>query len=327
MRATVLIPALAACSPGAADTGDGPGTSDAQQGCRSCAIRDAHSYSIELRLKVQRAPLAAGRDATLRWSELGHDIFGRPLDPRTDLVSATLFRFHDLDPGALLADLSENRLRQETVGAFWSCDPQGGACALSSFSILGHALIPSTDFVDELGPYLLVLSSGRDGGIRSMIFLDPGPIGGPSTARVLDGSAHAQILPDLSPPDALFLASGPEVELDWSALSLDAWGDPLQASRLDRLRLDRLALDPVEIGTHLAELESLSQESWEAPIAGRSALRLGELQGETPLLGVDAESTWLATAWCDTCLFDLPVFAVLLRPASAPQLRHPARVQ
>lgn len=327
MRATLWIPALAACTPGPTDTGDVPATPDVEAGCRSCAIGDASSYSIEVRLNVQRAPLAAGREATLRWSELRHDIFGRELDPLTDLQSATLFRFNGLDQRALLADLSDNRLRQETVGAFWSCDPYGGACALSSFSILGHALIPATDFVDDLGLYLLVLSSGGAGGIRSMIFLDPTATFGPSNARVLDGSASAFVLPDLSPPEAITVASGPEIELDWSSLTMDAWGDPMLPARLERLRLDRLPVDPLELGLRLAELEALSVESWETPIVGRSALGLEELQGETPFLGVDEQSTWLATAWCDTCLFDLPVFAVLLGPASATQLWYPARVQ
>lgn len=305
--------ALGACRSSPGDSAEGP-----EAGCRTCEIRDVHNLGLDLRLSVETQALAAGSDAALRWTALDRDLFGRPLDPLGEIRSATLYLFHDIEPQQILDELGQNVLQQGAVSAFWTCPPAEGGCSLSDFSLVGHPLIPATDFDASLGPWLLVLSSGSAGGIRSLSFLEPSLDSEQHELSVTADSAVAAVTSDLASVPPLGLASGADIVLDWSGLSTDSWGRPLEATRLDRLRLDRLDLGPKELGARLPELAALSLESWQAPLTGDTALDLAQLVGERQFDGLDTESTWLATAWCDTCLFELPPIGLLLERVPTP---------
>jgi hypothetical protein len=178
-------------------------------------------------------------------------------------------------------------------------------------------VVPSRDFVPALGTFLLELRRTGDGGLASLLFLEPDP-GSAATVAAVDGhSATLSVGSDLAGRAPLRVAEGSALTLDWSGLDRDARGLPLAPSEVSHLVVARYDETPEELAVRLPELDALAAERWELAVAGSSRAELAALPGETPFAGVDGNGTWLLALTCTGQDFDLPCFLVRLEPAQS----------
>ncbi len=303
-------------STGDGGSGDGGAGDGGDASCTDCTLEDALAFQLTVQLDVLSQPQRAGQDTMLDWSALEHDMFGRVVDPVDDIDGVTLYRFDGIDQDALLDGFGNDALQQSWVTAFWTCAPVDARCGLSTFDLVGHPFIPAADFVADTGPWLLVLTSAGNGGVRSLALIEPRDDVTAGRVEVGDQTAVATLDIDLDAARLVVPVATPTLSLDWSALTVNGWGHTLEHQRLDLLRLDRLELAADQLASAIPGLDAHATDSWTADIAGLQALAFSDLQGDNAFAGIDADGTWLVTAWCTTCSLDLPRLAVLLAPGA-----------
>jgi hypothetical protein len=277
-------------------------------------LEDAHNLSFGLALEADSTELLAGNDATLSWSELEEDLLGRPLSSCEAITQASLHLLGAEEEDQVLSVLAMGGFPQDRVRATWSCAPADCSCLLSSFSFVGHALVPAVDFVEGRGLWLMTLSGQPGEGLAGLAFLDPSASGGVELL-IDDESFTARVQDVVVPSSPLQLSELDAATLDWSRLTLDSLGQPLDLARLDRLTLLRSELSPEQATQDPLVLAGLGVEQWEVDIQGAShRVELAFLEGEQPLEGLDHAHTWLLSLWSSASLFELPAVTVELRP-------------
>jgi hypothetical protein len=265
---------------------------------------------LDVTLSVEHSPLASGEDADLRWDTLSEDLVGRPVQSCAQVDVVKLYRFEGVSKDALLDALAQDRLPADPV-VIWSCQPVDCGCALSDFSFVGHPMFPSSHFVDDGSLWMLTLAADSPARRVGMALLSPTSGDTTSEVSVTDQTSQISVTAELP---VLSVSADAGLGLDWSALTVDGWGNPLEAHSLDAFALDRVAAGPDVVEQQLLSLSSISAERWTLSGAGGAAIQLSEMAGERPFPGVDASSSWVFTAWCSTCVLDLPRIAVLLTP-------------
>ena len=284
-------------------------------GCGSCGITAEHAPAFDVALDAPVVTLAAGADVLLDWSLLDVDLAGRGMDPSSDVADLTLAVFHSLEPQAILEGLASDELPQYDVSLLASQVPAGTSCSLSGFEILGHVVIPHSDFVEGSGTWMVALNGGDGVGLRSLALAIPSEQA-TATSLVFDpqtASLEASVALGAATP--LGVAPGPDVGVDWSGLDRDALGSDQGLALVDRVSLDRYGVPLDELPLSLMELQSLSEARWSGAPSDGQSVRLGDLMGSTSCPGLDREHSWLLSLWCDRCDLPIPRVVVVLELA------------
>jgi hypothetical protein len=291
----------------------GPGNDTGEPRPEPARITDAHSVALTLDLDAASFPLEAGQDARLRWTELRTDLLSQELESCEALSRISLHLLSGGAPDEILEQLARGSLASGSLSATWNCEPQGCACALSEFSYVGHPLVPASDFVAGRGTWLLTLSVEEREGLQGLAFLEPLDDQAGSAASLDDDSFGAVASGSLDTSSPLVLPLGGSMEVDWSGLSVDGQGEPLDLARLGALRLDRLTLPAEQAVADLLALDQRSVQRWELPLQGETQASLLELAGDA-LAQPEPGSSWLLSLWSGSRLLDLPLVVVELQP-------------
>lgn len=271
-------------------------------------IVDGENVVLDVSLEVELTRLTSGADAALGWASLTEDVLGRPLTACEQVDTVRLYRFDGVSERALLDGLSQDRLSADP-SAIWSCEPTACGCQLSDFSFVGHPMFPSSHFVDDGSLWMLVLAESSPARRVGLALLAPDADVVADVVDVSDRSTQLQARAKLT---VLAAGEGAALRVDWSQLTVDGWGNPLDHQQLDTFTLDRVEADARDV--ELLSLAAASSERWTLAKAGATSVVLSEMVGERLFPGVDGDSSWVFTAGCSTCSLDLPRVAVLLAP-------------
>jgi len=309
LTAAVFLALGAGCDPEDGDSSPDSEPPDTSSGCSSCELLDTHSASLQSSLQAESVALVEGSDARLDWGELQTDMLGR-VDPQVQ--EAWLFVFPSLSEEDILQGLAEEALSQSEVSTYMTCTSPKDTCTLSEFVILGHYLVPSSDFLEGTGSWLIALQGTEGQGLHSLAFIRPESDDASAGYSFSDGSAALEAAANFTDAAPLQVAPGVSLELDWSSLTQDPWGREIALSQLDRLALRRFDQTPEDLQERVLELDDLALESWELTPGGSFQASLSDLQGDSEFTGIDAESTWLLGLYCSTCNLPLPHALVVL---------------
>jgi hypothetical protein len=298
---------LAGCSPDG-ESGD-PGSR-----AKVVELTPEHSPTLETTLRTTPSTALAERDLWLDWTGLDRDLAGRSMDPATGVTELRLFVFNNLDPEEVIEGLASDSLEQADLGILASQTPQGTGCSLSGFELLGHWILPETDFVPGSGTWLVELLGGDGVGLRSVAVFQPSPQAEGSEIRLDPDSAVLEITADLASTPPTLIPEGADVTVDWSDLEVDALGSGAGLAGVNRAVVARYTLDHSELGARVLELDSLALESWAVELSAERSLSLDQLEGERPFPGVDHHHRWLLSLRCDSCALPVPRLLVPLKP-------------
>ncbi len=303
----LLAAAVAGCAPEA----DPPTITPP---CERCALADANNFTWSSDLQVDEWRLASGMDATIRWGELDHDMYGDPLDPLVDVTRVALLAFPGLAPTEVAAALAADTLLQSNVGLFVFCAPTSATCRLSDFELFGNGLAVEQYFIEGTGTWLAALLSAEDT-IGAVAFLLPDAGSTATEVDVRTGTSTLALDVDLRSLTPVVVPTGAPFQVDWSGLTRDGLGHDLALGTLDRLVVGRFDRPIDEIEGRVHDLVGTADGLWSLDVAGTEA-DLSLLVGDTPFSGIDAEATWLLALYCTSCLNPAPRFATVLTAAT-----------
>lgn len=280
--------------------------------CTDCVLTDDHVYTVASTITAATTPLPPGADATISWDAFTTDLRGRPVDPATTVADAVLVLFDDLTPDEVTAAVAEDELSQDAIAGYFTCDPEGTSCRLSDFCLYHACFEPETYFAAERGTWLVLLRAAGEQGALTLQFLAPDDRATGDVAAFDDTTAALDLDVDLRGPAPLRVADGADVAVDWSGVTRDGLGHPLDLHRIDRLEVGRYDAPPADLEAGFARLDGLADATWTLDVEGADHAALADLQGDTPFPGVDAGHTWLLALRCTTCLGPLPPIVAVL---------------
>jgi hypothetical protein len=274
-------------------------------------VADEHNLRWMAKLDCPNPGAQPETDVVIRWGGLDQDILGRPIDP---VGRAHVYQFERLGTDVVLQRLLSDSLSQSDVSAYGYCVPAGTECRLDEFNLPGHPLYLPQSFTVGSGTWMVMLTSALDSRLMSLLLL-----------KAEEGSGLGQVSFDTEACDldhhaalgeALAIPMDGSTTIDWSGLSRDGLGRPIEPDDLDTVRLLRLELSPREAMGGLFLLPELASDRWEQRATGKVELDLRELlAGDTgEATSLDPTSLWLLGFWDTGASFDAPRALLRLEP-------------
>lgn len=301
MRRLLLLVPLTACAPEAEG-----------EPCTACALTDANTFAYESELHIGTLPLPERTDVLLRWDGLVRDLRGEALDS-SSITEARLVAFRGLSPEEVTDGLSNDALEQAEVSAYATCAPEDAACALSAFGMFGNTLDIPQYLVEGYATWLLALGGDGVDGVDGLAFLAPRADSDVAEVRVEDaGSSLAADVDVCSLTPVVVARYQAGISLDWSGVTRDGRGAPLNPETVDELWVGRFTEPVEELGARAFELETLAEQVWTMDVEGRTAADLSGLAGDEPFHGVGSDGTWVAALRCRGCTNPAPRVLTIL---------------
>lgn len=285
--------------------------------CSTCLLTDANNYTYSSELAIGTLEVPEQADVLVRWESLTRDIRGAAYDPATDVDEAKLIGFRDMAPDEVAYALAHDELAQADAGAYVTCAPTDGGCLLSEFGMFGNTLDIQQYFTEGYGTWLLALGPKGTTGADALAFLTPRAGASAIEVALTDTTSRLDVEVDLASLAPVAVEPfEPVLVLDWSGLTRDGLGDPLDTDTVDELWVGRFFESRAELEARMFELETLAGLSWTVDVSGRSSVEMASLVGETAFMGIDRSGTWVAALRCRTCTNPAPRVLTFLTPAS-----------
>ena len=257
---------------------------------------DNFQYASDVTVPLSPAP-AQDPDAGLDWCGLEVDLLGQPVS--LDVVAEVqILNFPELSVDEFAEGVATDSLTQGMLGLFGEASADECITRVKDFLFEGAELDLHEETLQGSGTWVVALYDSEGGVLRfhAFEFRDDAV-----EQTVLIGT-DAQIVPLVSLAPAVEVGSVERI--DWSDLTVDGLGNPLEHHRLDVLTVARVDLEPREIEERFAELDGLLQDRQDLDVSGTVR---AEVQVEP-----DGQGTWLAALWCSTCGTPVPrVLAVI----------------
>ncbi len=281
----------------------------------SVLLEDEDGVDLQTSLEVEQIEVAAGVDVKLDWSGLEHDLWGQPLEPLVEAQRAALYHFTIDELDEVLEGIAAGTLPQSVLDMQVHCESETCSCHLSEFSFMvGHELDVVGRFEEGDGTWLLAVQS-NDGG-QDLAYLSLVPVDGSAAdeAYVTDDSSGNHVDGDMDALQEVLLERGEPMVVDWSQLSIDSQGQPLDPLLLDGIAVARVTEGALQDSDSLfTQLHSVAEELWMGAVPNASSsYDLVELEdidaGVTGFPGPDGTDPWLLMLGCSTCGDPLPRF-------------------
>ncbi len=302
------------------DTGDAGDCSEYDEPMDFVTLDDAANFSWYGTLEVEVHEVAELTDVRIDWSQLAHDTMAQPLDPASDIDTASLVVFPYLGHDEVVTSLNDNTLQQADVGLYVFAEVTGTSHTyMADMTLFGTDVDVETYFERDYGEtWLVTLGTGSTPGVgtRSCAILDPSPTSEETVAYLDDDSCVVHPDADLGSLTPATAAECAPLTFQWSGLTTDGFGNSFPTTRIDGLSLSFHA------GQSPADLEDAylfggvgATEVWTQALeeGSTSALLDGHPSAAgTPFDGIAGGGTWLLALTCSSCTPAAPPFATVL---------------
>ena len=307
-------------------------------------IQDANNYNATSVLDTSATSIietASGENIQICWNQFSADMQCHAT-ATTDIKNVAVVRFDGQTEPEVAATLVTGGLDIGDVGAYFNIRPTlapgAEACVnLQDMSYVGASSINvATDYVapaaGAVSTYVLLLADQTDPGLgtKSIRFLRPTV--GSTTTRVEVPSAcgslefQVDLTSDTASPEPLPLsipAAGPWV-VDWSKVTADGAGVPIQFPKIDRVMVGFYAgLDLAYIEQNSFDFEAIATARWELALTEitRSAdlaraVGVDGTVGVFPGFQMAEPGIWMLGIFCSTCQNPAPAIVTVLQPTT-----------
>jgi hypothetical protein len=293
------------------DTADAPGT---------IHLADANNYNFVGTLDIQSFETVSGADVCFDWSGLDSDLQCHDMDPASDVDNVGVVRFGTLTEKEVETALSTNDLDMAATSGYvehGNGDEATTAC-LSEFSFFGTSIDLATEYTEEGGTYLLLLTSGTVPGVgaRMILFLEPRVASDVTTVVVPDGCGMLDYTADLhSLTPVAVPMDGPWV-MDWSGVVTDGLGNDMGSAQIDTLEIAHYdTLTVTDLENDFLDIEIIADDLWTLSLSsGKSGDLSNATNGSESFPGFEAGGVWILALRCSTCSNPAPLFLTVLEP-------------
>lgn len=281
---------------------------------------DAQNYSLTAAMDAPSIEAAELSDVTIDWSALTADIQCHDLDPAEDIDNVALIVFPDLTEEEVEAGLVTDTLQQVNMGAYVSFEPDGVTeTSLSQLTFFGTDADIETYFEEGSGAWMVLFTTGTQVGLgaRGVTFLRPSSTSTNQDAEIDNACGTIELETDVDAGVPMPVPMGGPWTLDWSGLTVDGLGLPLEEGRIDRVMVGWYAQETVaDLEADFFDLELLADGLWTLEVpSGTEADLTGLADAEGGAFpGFAAEGSWILALRCSLCRSPAPPFLTVLEP-------------
>jgi hypothetical protein len=305
------------------------GTPPKDEAKGNLVLTDAHNYQSMSALSIPVIETKPEADIEICWDKVTKDIQCHDVDPMLDLKTAGLTRFPGKTPDQVQALLGQTLISTNQYDVYRELRTNGGMCGqLATMDFLGGQINLTTDYNEAPDKtYLMMVTDSELPGIgtRSMVFVKPVSTSDNTHVDIPNGCAPGDPMsPQLTfnatlSPTSLSAAGLEDLVLDWSQVTTDSTGADIRSLIVDSVLIGFYPnLAPADVQAQVIDLEYISTEIWEAPIAEGTTVDLKTASkrgtGE-PFLGFDrTDGTWIVALRCSKCQNPAPVVLTVVTP-------------
>jgi len=286
-------------------------------------LKDEENYSAASVLHGQNVVIAPETTLSIGWSAVQHDMYCAPADP-ADIMAVALMYFEAMTCDGFWSSINGDIQQQDLTHYLDHEIPVGERertqMTSDDLTYFGAPVAPG--FPAGSGALVLAVQTDPEPlmGIRSMTCLLPTDGEVNTDVQVPDPCGMLEVSADLESGAAIRPPADHSGVVDWSALTLDGRGEPLDAEEIDLLTIwhftdrtlasleaDVLAFDrsadgrwSVDVPT---EVDADSRTAWRA-----QRVDLAGLTGDSAFPGFSADGVWLIGLRCSTCWTQVPLF-------------------
>ena len=282
----------------------------------SIEIEDAQTLSYTRTLTIPGVAVAAGGDVCLDAGALDVDMLGQPLDHGPDVVWLTRW---SVPMEAVATGLSEAELSWADVEGAYGRDAPGDRFCLADLQAVGGPFDPETFVAEPDGSWFVLWYNHDPDRTRLVgaVALDPSPASDGVDVVVDEG---AVLTLDIDPSIGSVAApvDHADLVLDWSGVTADALGGPLDPELADQLVIHQIVSSVLLLNPQTFDhLGAVATARYEVSTFGRTEVDLDEAHDASgaPFGGFTHDGAWVVTLSCSTCVLqtDLLVAVVEVR--------------
>lgn len=280
-------------------------------------LADEANYELRTTIASTSDVIRAREDAVVDWSGLTRDLLGYELDPTRDVTTVAVVQFGELTQNEVLQAINDDSLLQDQIVGSMMYEVAAGETSanLSEFSLSGYPLVPAEMIVEGGGTYMVTAVTGADE-YRMFGFFAPIDAAGVAPITLAEDSSTLAYEVAIDSGIPVRVPSGGRVDIDWSQLTTNGAGLPIDLPDIDTLTVARYDESVAELEADFLRLQALPEESWSADVNGWGDWYLQDLRDSRgdDFPGLSGEGTWLLALICSTCLNPSPSFLALVEP-------------
>lgn len=275
------------------------------------------NYSLPSSLSIGMHTLKDATDLTFRWDGLTRDLYGRTIDPKTD-IDMVLISLWGMTPATLEGNLERDDLplgaNKGAITAY-SAD-MATSENLLDFNLLGNPIPeeelwayfdttdPNFQYPQDSNTFMVMASTGTvvGKGGRMLAFFNLDPSSSVTELDLTNESATLEYTVELEQAKPLRVpASTPALTIDWSQMTLNALGNEFVGAQVTRATVAHFSSMTVpELEARFLELETLADGLWTGEVAAGRSLDLSTLldRNQAPFPGIDDQGTWFVALFC-----------------------------
>ena len=283
-------------------------------------LQDAQNYAYTGAMTLPRVETATGVDVEICWDDLAKDLSCHDLDGAEDIDLLALIRFPHLSSSEVEDGIESDDLTQSQLDGYVALETDGQRCGrLVDFDFFGTPIDVPSEYTDQGGTYLLMLSTGLEPGrgARMLSFLEPSADSDVTRVDLGDGCGLLDFEADIATNTLSIEPDGPWT-VDWSALTKNGAGNDFEPSFVDTVTVAFYeGLEPDALEASFLDLDLIATQRFSLPLTEvRSFIALEDATDHTGTAfgGVGGDGTWLLALRCGTCANPAPLFLSVLEP-------------
>ena len=288
-------------------------------------LTDTNNYNFVGILEVESIATSEASDLTICWDQIVQDIQCHDTDPVSDIDNISLIRLPHLTEEEVEEGLAGQGIQQADVSGYIEYQPEDNTCiSLSDLSLFGTEIDIETEFNEEGGTFLLLLTTGVEPGVgaRVLAFLAPTADETNTQVDIPDGCGALDVTVDLQNVSRV---SVPAVQsswpVSWSDLTVDAQGYDLDLNRIDGVQIGNFgSMTPSDLETQFLDLELIAEQLYNLPIEAGSSGDLSEAMDSdgNAFTGFTEDDLWIVALRCSRCSNPAPIFLTFIDPVVEP---------
>lgn len=311
----VVVLSWALCPGCTADKGE----DDTVESCASdtLLLSDANNYTFSGALTLPSIETAEHSDLQICWDEVTQDIQCHDVDPALDIDNVGLVRFGSLSHADVEAGLSNNDLQQSDTSGYVAVENDGGTCTtLSAMTLFGTEVDVISEYAEESGTYMLLLTTGTTPGVgaRMISFLTPTPSSSNTEVSVPGGCGVLDFEVDLDGSETARVCETTALPVDWSAVAHDGQGNSLDTSQIDLLTLGFYeGMSVATLEEDFLDLELIATATYSLTLEGGTTADLSlAMNGDVPFPGFEGDGLWVLALRSTRASNPAPLFLTLI---------------
>jgi hypothetical protein len=276
-------------------------------------LTDREDYVFDATWQIPSTPIASASPAILLdWST--HTVDATGAERAADSYGILALYEIAATAGEVLERLAIDDLDAVITRTFTAPVEGEDSAELSDLGI-----DPRTMVEDATKTWLLALADedGARTDVRDALVLIPSASTPGILVTIPDGLASYEYRVLLDGNDTLRTdADRGAYTLDWSALTVDAYGKPFAADRIDEVFVGRFddVIEADDLGGEVLDLAAAASAWWTIDPAGATGVALGDCAGAggAAFPGFTSGTAWLVGGRCTTCFGPAPMFVAVV---------------